>query len=118
MKDQGADINKTTTEGATPLHIAAEGGHNDIVEYLLEQGAHPDLKNQKAETPLMWCCGANGVRSARHLIEYNANLDFRDGRGSNLVTLAAERGHPEIIDFFVLFHDQNIEHKNNSVIYN
>lgn len=109
-----ADIDVRDARKNTPLHWACWHNHHDIVEYLLEQGAHPDLKNQKAETPLMWCCGANGVRSAKHLIEYNANLDFRDGRGSNLVTLAAERGHPEIIDFFVLFHDQNIEHKNNS----
>lgn len=32
-----------------------------------------------------------------------------------MVTLAAERGHPEIIDFFVLFHEQDLQHRNKQV---
>lgn len=40
LKENGQDFNGvTTTNGWTALHLAAEGGHLDAVQYLLANGA-------------------------------------------------------------------------------
>jgi ankyrin repeat protein len=36
----------------TPLHWAVKRGHVPIVQYLLDNGSDPKLKNDKGQTPL------------------------------------------------------------------
>jgi len=38
------------TDGDTALHNAARGGHLDVVQYLLQQGADPSVVNQQSKT--------------------------------------------------------------------
>ena len=42
LVEQGADIDKARNDGATPLFIASQNGHVDVVSVLLEQGADID----------------------------------------------------------------------------
>jgi ankyrin repeat protein len=39
-------------DGSTPLHFAAEMGHEDIVKLLIRKGANPSAKNAALKTPL------------------------------------------------------------------
>ena len=39
MIEAGADINKASTDGRSPLHFAAENGHAGLVDHLLSSGA-------------------------------------------------------------------------------
>jgi len=39
LVDAGADVNKATDDGQTPLYVAAEGCHHAIVQALTEVGA-------------------------------------------------------------------------------
>lgn len=41
---------ETKNHGWTPLYMAVEGGHEKIVEILLENGADPNLKMQRELT--------------------------------------------------------------------
>mmetsp|Transcript_89087 Transcript_89087/g.237741 ORF Transcript_89087/g.237741 Transcript_89087/m.237741 type:complete len:156 (+) Transcript_89087:1457-1924(+) len=46
-----ADLNQTTKEEMTALHIAAEVGHADAVKALLEAGADPTVCDQHGRFP-------------------------------------------------------------------
>ena len=50
--ESGVDVNSQDDRGATPLHIAAYRGEVEIAEYLLTQGADPELANDDGLTPL------------------------------------------------------------------
>jgi outer membrane protein assembly factor BamB len=51
----GIDVNTPTEYNATALSYACERGHVDVVEYLLEQGADPNIKDTFYNaTPLTW----------------------------------------------------------------
>lgn len=41
--DKGAAIETKTAYGQTPLYLAAMSGHEDVVRFLLEKGASPDI---------------------------------------------------------------------------
>jgi ankyrin repeat protein len=45
-------INACDKHGGTPLHPPAANGLSEIVEYLLQKGASPDLENSNSQTPL------------------------------------------------------------------
>jgi len=48
-------INAKNKFGETPLHVAAKGDHYNVVQYLLINGADPNIKNKQNCTPLDVC---------------------------------------------------------------
>jgi len=54
LLEKGADINaRDPSSGATALHLAVSYGRNTVVEYLAENGARLDVRNNEGQTPLM-----------------------------------------------------------------
>lgn len=41
----GANVNATTADGFTPLHVAAYNNHEALCVILLENGAEPNIPN-------------------------------------------------------------------------
>jgi ankyrin len=59
----GMDVNAVNSMGLTALHGAANRGSDEIIRYLVEQGARIDVKDAEGRTPLTW---AEGVFLATH----------------------------------------------------
>jgi len=49
MVEQGADVNQTTRDGLTPLKVACQAGHSDMVVYLYEKGANINFEDPSDE---------------------------------------------------------------------
>ena len=54
LLDAGADPNTPAFAGATPLHVAMQRGHHDLVPRLLAAGADPDRVDDHGRTPADW----------------------------------------------------------------
>lgn len=64
--------------GKTPLHFAAGKNHIQVLEYLLENGAVVDPKDDERRTPL-FMAASYGASSAVHLLmERGADVTIRD----------------------------------------
>jgi ankyrin repeat protein len=50
--EMGADVNATNEYGMTSIHAATFIGADTIVEYLLKNGANPDVKDVFGQTPI------------------------------------------------------------------
>ena len=67
LVELGFDVNTLSSENETALHGAVYLGYIPVVEYLVEQGAQLDIKNDRGWTPLMI---ANGAAWAEFYKEY------------------------------------------------
>ena len=63
--------------GITALYAAAINGHNDIVEFLLSQGADIDVRLNDGETPLMAAVWNGQVETVALLISKGADVNAR-----------------------------------------
>jgi ankyrin repeat protein len=57
----GANVNVTNNNGATPLMLASEFGHTGMVRSLLAHGANVHLKANDGQTALSWASGADEI---------------------------------------------------------
>ncbi|CAF4394793.1 unnamed protein product, partial [Rotaria magnacalcarata] len=53
---RGANVNEQSTSGDTPLHLACQYGHNEIVQLLLFHQADPTIVNRRILTSLDLAC--------------------------------------------------------------
>jgi ankyrin repeat protein len=83
----------------TPLHVAAERGHADIVELLLGHGADPNQRSAYGHFALH-CAAMRGRRGVIELLlAYGARPDVRDrGHNATPATWAARFGYDDLAD--------------------
>lgn len=83
--------------GATPLHLAAAGGHNDVMKLLLEHGANVNsiAKDKNRGTPLHWAVGGRRLGPAKILVEAGANINAENGNGNTPLDLVDDAPSPE-----------------------
>ncbi len=90
------------TRGMTALGWAARRGHADVVTLLLSS-AHGSGADVQAPDPvhrrtaLHHAAFEGHVGVVRILIDHDAHLDPRDGRGNTPLLLAAQRGHAQCV---------------------
>ncbi len=99
----GAECNALNEADLTPLMLAANLGHQDIVEALVLHGADVNAKNSLGWTALMKAifnydldCGFPEIVSA--LIEAGAEIETEISYGTRPLMLAAGYGQAEVID--------------------
>ena len=96
ISDDKTDINARTAMGATALHIAAERGGADIVEYLLSRRADPKLVDKRGRTALLAALGAGEVKAAEALLRHGVDVELGDEEGTTPLHLAAAKGMESI----------------------
>ncbi|MHC4555843.1 MAG: ankyrin repeat domain-containing protein [Planctomycetota bacterium] len=93
----GADVNRRTPYGTTPLDRAVVAGFRDIVELLIAKGANVNAKDNWDWTPLH-----SAVYGHKDIVEIliakGANVNARDGGGRTPLWYAQEEGHNEIVE--------------------
>ena len=62
-EELGMDVNAANSMGITSVMGAVNRGSDDIIEYLVENGARLDVEDAEGRTPLNW---AGGVFLATH----------------------------------------------------
>lgn len=78
-----ADPNSRSYFWKTPLHFAAENGHDEIVEILIEAGADVDVfewgfLGRYRETPLHKAANEGHIACAQALLNAGADINLKD----------------------------------------
>jgi len=75
LLDGGRDLHVRGVNGNTALHLAAMGGHAELISYLVSRKAGVDARNDFGETPLH---RVDGRSAAGALVDAGAMLEARD----------------------------------------
>lgn len=109
----GADAKIRSESGATPLMIATERGHVEIIKALVLEGFHTGVarkmyvnhSNDIALTPLHQAASLGNIETAAFLIEHGASCRNTDDRGNTPLILACLRKQYAIVDMCLQISD-------------
>jgi ankyrin repeat protein len=105
--EHGANVNIRTTNGRSPLHLAAFWGRLELAKVLLEHKANVDFQDNEGMTPLHVlmkgrCCDKDHVLYlARLLVEHGASVDIRMSQERTVLHEAAFKGWVELARVFL-----------------
>ena len=85
------------TRGWNPLHSAAEGGNEVIIETLLSSGLDIDSRGNDGTTPLMVAAAKGEEKTVDLLLSKGADPFLKNFMGRNLLHAAAEGGNSSIM---------------------
>lgn len=92
LLDKGADANKITALGESPLHAAADSRSVDCCRLLVEGGANLEAVDREGRTPLLRAIVGQNIRNAECLLEHGAEFNVRDGLDRGAVEHANQTG--------------------------
>ncbi|XP_071774852.2 histone-lysine N-methyltransferase EHMT1 isoform X1 [Centroberyx gerrardi] len=87
-----------TQNKRTPLHAAAETGHQEICHMLVQAGANLNMCDEDQRTPLMEACENNHMETVSYLLRAGASVTHKDVEGFTCLHLAAKSGHYKIVE--------------------
>ena len=93
-------VHSRSSEGDTPLHIAALWGDRHAARILLEAGADIDAKGDAGCTPLYFAVMGGHVEVAELLLQRGADPDAESELSSSPRSLAAHKGYKAMTGLF------------------
>lgn len=85
----------------TALHYFASSGQDDMVTFLLENGASPNATDVDGYTPLHWAAWDNKDNTVVILLNRGANVNARNSENRTPLIVAASAGHIAVVKILV-----------------
>lgn len=96
------DKNAFDNNGKTALHHAAEKGHLDSIQFLIETGGiKVNIRSSYGNTPLMLACKENKVDAIQLLLELKADITMENNCGYTCFHFAAESNCVDAVNTIV-----------------
>ena len=95
LVERGARINSAPRQWS-PLHYAVFGGHKEVVDYLLAQGADVNAQSTNGSSVLMMAVYEGHGELAKRLLERGARVDARNDWGDGALEWAMRNNRMDI----------------------
>mmetsp|Transcript_12828 Transcript_12828/g.19448 ORF Transcript_12828/g.19448 Transcript_12828/m.19448 type:complete len:687 (+) Transcript_12828:88-2148(+) len=105
LNDPGVNpLQARDASGCTPLLVAAQNGHVDMVAYMIQKGADPGAIDDSKDSALHWGAykGTSSIVGLLlHLDSSASFLDIPDAFGQTPLHLASVRGNTEVVQYLL-----------------
>ncbi|KAF7236175.1 Espin [Varanus komodoensis] len=97
-------VSARTKNGATPLYLACQEGHLEIIRYLVQDcGADPHVRANDGMTPLHAAAQMGHNTIIVWLMSFtDVSLSEQDDDGATAMHFAASRGHAKVLSWLLL----------------
>ena len=113
----GINVNLAEMAGATPLCIAAQVGHEEVVELLLDAPTtRINARNKDGATALFDAAANNFPRIVELLIRRGADVNLALKLGTTALSIAAHRGRLEVVRVLLQAPAIEVNHTTKSAI--
>ncbi|MDF2549970.1 MAG: ankyrin-3-like [Chlamydiales bacterium] len=99
LKNKKIDPNARDVCGTTPLHLALQNRHLELVKCLLQNGANANLPDPLGFTPLHIACQMGCLEAALELIDsHQAQVNAKSSIGLAPLHIACREGHLDLVE--------------------
>ena len=106
---QDIQVDQTTCKQVTALAYATQQGHKDIIEFLLNKKADPDIADVDGVAPLHITCIHGYTDIARMLLNAEADLELKAGGIYTPYQIARWGGHQALADLLMAHRRNKVE---------
>jgi ankyrin repeat protein len=93
----GYDLGKPEGSGQSCIHLAAEAGHADIVETMIQLGVAADIKDGKGKSAMHISAENGRLRVCKVLHKNGARVDVVDNKGETALDLAEANAQKAVV---------------------
>jgi ankyrin repeat protein len=112
-----ADVNQTSTDSNYPfLYIAAQSGHDEIIQILLAAGATINAATKEGSTPLWTAAHQGHITASKVLIEAGGDVNRADDDGFTPLYLAAANNGHDVICRMLVEAGAEVDKANNDLV--
>ncbi|XP_078365223.1 transient receptor potential cation channel subfamily A member 1-like isoform X2 [Oculina patagonica] len=111
-------VNANDVYERTPLHLAAQQGHDELVEFFLKKGAKID-SDVHGQTPLHYAALQGSKRSAELILASKPeSLNVTDKNQNTALHMTAKGGHAEILKYLLSKSEQlvSVNERNQNIL--
>lgn len=94
-------LDKSSSDGVTPIHCASKEGHLEIIKYFVQCGAFINVKHKGRKTPLHFAAQHGHLNVVKFLCNNGASIFDKAKSGSLPIHWAAQIGHLDIVQYFI-----------------
>ena len=94
-------VDETNERGNTALMVTASKDYGDIAQFLLEEGADPNLADRSGNTALIVASLKGRTDIVEMLLNAEADPNIADKYGNTALMLASARGHTATVDMLL-----------------
>jgi len=107
---EALNLNSGFVGGYTPLHAAAERGHEMVMYVLLDHGADVNSQDDEGAAPLHYASGAGYEQLCDILLRHGADANMQEKKGYTALHYAAAAGKERVASV-LLYHGAKINVK-------
>ena len=97
IKYDPESVNAKTKYGATPLILASKDGHSKVVEFLLINGADPNIQYRGKQNALLFAAGNGHSECIEFLLQHKVNFDQANSQNVTPLMRAVQQGHNDCV---------------------
>ena len=95
------DIEEQSLDGSTALHLAAKGGHHQVVYFLVNEGADPDIEMPNGDKAFHLAVKAGRIQVLQTLLNHDVDINCPGEDGQTPLEQATSQGLLPMVDFLV-----------------
>ena len=111
----GADIQTSSSNGSTVLHLASRNSNQEVVEFLLKLNEiSVNARDNSNRTPLMHACYDGGrLDNIKMLIQNGADIQASSSNGSTVLHFASQFSNQEVVEFLLKLNEISVNATDN-----